>query len=110
MKKIFALFLIVIATLTITTYACAEWSVTVTWTKSVGPNLAYEEAFYNSVSKCTITPPAATTCNFVIPDLIGDIWIRSFNYQGAFADTSHVTLQVLPAPATGVIVNVTFIP
>ena len=88
----------------------ASWSVTVTWTRSIGPNLTSEQVFLDEVSKCTITPPTVTTCNFTIPTLSGVIKVRSFNSQGAFADTTGVPLQVVPAPATGVIVNVTFIP
>lgn len=88
----------------------ASWSVTVTWTRSVGPNLASEQVLYNGVTQCTVLPAAPTTCNFTIPDLTGAIKVRSFNAQGAFADTAEVPLQVTPAPAMGVIVNVTFIP
>jgi hypothetical protein len=88
----------------------ASWSVTVTWTRSVGPNLASEQALYNAAVKCTVLPAAPTTCNFTIPDLSGSVSIKSINSQGGFAETALVPLQVVPAPATGVIVNVTFIP
>jgi len=88
----------------------AGWSVTVTWGRSIGPNLDREEVFYIGTSKCTILPVAPTTCNFVIPSLSGEVWIRSFNTQGAFADTSHIPIQPEPAAATGVIVTITSVP
>ena len=88
----------------------ASWSVTVSWGRSVGPNLASEQVFYSGISKCTILPAAPTTCNFVIPTLSGEVWVRSFNVQGAFADTSHVQLQPEPAAASGVSVTVTYVP
>ena len=88
----------------------AGWSVTVTWGRSIGPNLEREEVFYNSISKCTVLPTAPTTCNFVIPTLGGEVWVRSYNIQGTFANTSHVLLQPEPAAATGVSVTVTYVP
>lgn len=91
--------------------ACAaSWSVTVSWTKSVGPNLAYEEVLYSGTSKCSITPPAVTTCNFSIPTLTGDIVVRSYNSQGAFKDTTSIPVQVEPAAASGIIVTLTYVP
>lgn len=113
MKKIL-LIVLVMACMGVLLYAppsfSATWSVTVTWGRSVGPNLQREEVFYNSISKCTVLPAAPTTCNFVIPTLGGEVWVRSFNAQGAFADTSHVQLQPEPAAATGVSVTVTYVP
>jgi len=88
----------------------AGWSVTVTWGRSIGPNLGSEQVFYSGVSKCTVLPAAPTSCNFVIPTLSGEVWIRSFNTQGTYADTSHVAISPEPAAATGVIVTITSVP
>ena len=108
MKKIL-LIVLAIVFLAVPAFA-ASWSVTVSWGRSVGPNLDREEVFYNSTSKCTVLPAAPTTCNFVIPTLTGEVWVRSFNIQGAFADTSHIFIQPEPAAATGVSVTVTYVP
>jgi hypothetical protein len=88
----------------------ASWSVTVTWTRSVGPNLASEQVLYNGATQCTVDAASPTTCNFTIPDLSGAVKVRSFNAQGAYIDTAETILQICPAPATGVSVNVTFVP
>lgn len=89
----------------------AAWSVTTTWTASVGPNLAYEAVLLDATVQCTVTPPATTTCNFVVANLASQVvMIRSFNTQGAYADTSEVILQSTPAPATGIVVTITYVP
>ena len=108
MRKLFLALVLVLALAGMV--EAASWSVTVTWTRSVGPNLASEQVIHNTATRCTVLPTEPTTCNFTIPELSGNISIKSFNYQGASAETAQVPLQVIPAPATGVIVNVTFIP
>ncbi len=90
--------------------ACADWSITVTWTRSTGPNLASEAVMLDATSKCTITATAPTTCQFNVTNLTGQaVKVRSFNAQGAFAETAPVMLSAAPAPATGVMVNITYI-
>ena len=90
--------------------AYADWSVTVTWTRSVGPNLATESVMLDEVSKCTVLPAAPTSCQFNVASLTGQaVKVRSFNGQGAFAETAPVLLSAAPAPATGVMINVTYI-
>lgn len=90
--------------------AFADWSVTVTWTRSVGPNLASESVLLDDVSKCAVLPAAPTSCQFNVANLTGQaVKVRSVNAQGAFADTAPVILSAAPAPATGVMVNITYI-
>lgn len=90
--------------------ARADWSVTVTWTRSVGPNLASEAVMLDTATKCTITATAPTTCQFNVTNLTGQaVKVRSYNAQGAFAETAPVLLSSAPAPATGVMINVTYI-
>lgn len=105
MKKLF----IILFVLLIDIQAYADWSVTVTWTRSVGPNLASEQVFYNSESKCTVAPTAPTTCNFVSPTLGGSVVIRSTNAQGAYSETAPILVADVPAPAAGVNVTVTYV-
>lgn len=89
----------------------AAWSVTATWTRSVGPGLASESVLVDGVSQCDVLPTDPTTCNFVLAALTGQsLVIRSFNGQGAYADTSPVILNEVPAPATGITVTITFVP
>jgi hypothetical protein len=106
MKYILAILLVLIPALAFG----AGWSVTVTWTRSVGPNLANEQVFYNNASKCTVLPAAPSTCNFVIPDLSGSLFVRSINVQGAYMDTTAMSIMPAPAAATGVIVTITYVP
>jgi hypothetical protein len=92
------------------TGAMADWSVTVNWTRSVGPGLASEQVFLDTVSKCTVTAPAPTTCQFTVPSLTGQsVKIRSLNAQGGFNETAPVILSAAPAPATGVLINITYV-
>lgn len=105
MKRIFLIILL----LSLALPACADWSITVTWTRSTGPNLASEQVFYNSESKCTVAPTAPTTCNFVSPTLGGSVVIRSTNVQGAYSETAPIVVADTPAPASGVTVNVTYV-
>jgi hypothetical protein len=101
--------LIVIAVLLFAVPSFADWSVTVTWTRSTGPNLASEKVLYSGVEKCSVLPAAPTTCNFVTPTLGGSVVVRSLNTQGAFSDTAPIILADQPAPASGVTVNVTYV-
>lgn len=89
--------------------ALADWSVTVTWTRSAGPGLDYEEVLYSGASQCTVDAASATTCNFVTANLGGQVVVRSFNSQGAYADTAAILLNDVPAPASGVNINVTYV-
>jgi type 1 fimbria pilin len=94
------------------TAAQADWNVSVTWTRSIGPNLANEEVRVDSTVKCNVLPAAPTTCSFVMPTLTGQqLVIRSYNSQGAYSETTPIALSSLPlpAPATGVVVNITYV-
>jgi hypothetical protein len=90
--------------------ALADWSITTTWTRSVGPNLASEEVRLDGAVKCTINATAPTTCQFNVTAISGQhVTIRSINAQGSYSDTTPIALLAVPAPATGVLVNVTYV-
>ena len=98
--------------LSLASIAQADWNVSVTWTRSIGPNLANEEVRVDTDVKCNVLPAAPTTCSFVLPELTGQqLVIRSINTQGAYSETTPIPLTSLPvpAPASGVVVNVTFV-
>ncbi len=95
--------------LLLTSPAFADWSITTSWTRSSGPDLASEQVLSSGVSKCTVIPPATTTCTWVEPTLNKTIVIRSFNSQGAYNDTVAVQVNNAPAPATGILINVTYV-
>ena len=105
MKRLF----IILVILMFAAPAMADWSVTVTWTRSVGPNLASESVRYSDVEKCSVAPAAPTTCNFVTPTLGGSVVVRSQNIQGAFSDTPPLIVSEQPVPATGVTVQVIYV-
>jgi len=107
MKKLFSIVALLIVFVAGPVWA--DWSVTVTWTHSVGPNLAYEQVLYNGAEKCTVQAADPATCNFVIPELGGDVVLKAFNTQGAFSETAPIPISEAPAPPTGVIVNVTYV-
>jgi len=91
--------------------ACADWSVTATWTRSVGPNLDYEECQLNSVVKGTTGNTEVTTCTFVVSDLTGqEVSIRSFNTQGGYVDYVIGKLFAVPAPATNGALTIVYVP
>ena len=112
MKKLFLLLTVFCLMLIVgVSTGFADWSVTTTWTVSVGPGLEYEEVLLDGVIQCNVIPPAPTSCNFVVTALSGqEVIVRSFNTQGAYADTSPVILAATPAPATGVVVTITYVP
>ena len=90
--------------------AQANWSVTVTWTRSVGPNLASEECRLDGVVKGTVLPTQPTSCQFNVIALSGQqVLIRSINSQGAYSETTPIALSAIPAPASGVLCNITYI-
>ena len=101
--------IIILAILMFAVPALADWSVTVTWTRSTGPNLASEKVLYSGVEKCSVAPAAPTTCNFVTPTLGGSVVVRSLNTQGAFSDTAPIVVSEQPVPASGVTINVTYV-
>lgn len=105
MKKLF----IALAIVLMAAPAFADWSVTVTWTRSVGPNLASEKVFYGVDEKCSVLSTAQTTCQFNTPTLGGSVVVRSINAQGAYSETAPILVSDVPAPASGVMVNVTYI-
>src|SRR5574343_552668 len=105
MKKL----LIALSIILLAVPAMADWSVTVTWTRSVGPNLASEEVFYGAAEKCSIDAAAPTTCQFSTPALGGSVVVRSTNAQGAYSETAPILVSDVPAPASGVMINVTYI-
>ena len=92
--------------------AClADWSVTVTWTRSTGPNLDYEECQLDDVTQCTVQETDPTSCNFIVTDLTGqEVKIVSYNTQGAFAEYVVGTLLAVPAPAAGGNITIVYVP
>jgi len=108
MKK---LFLILAILLVLASNAMAAWSVTATWTRSTGPNLDYETILLDAVVQCTVQETENTTCTFIVTELAGQlVALRSFNSQGGYADGPSGTLLAVPAPGTGLILNITQIP
>ena len=105
MKKL----LILLAILLIAAPALADWSVTVTWTPSVGPDLASETVLYGGAEKCNVAAGSPASCNFVVPALGAAVVVRSANGQGAYAETASVIITAQPAPASGVNVHVTYV-
>jgi hypothetical protein len=100
---------LILAVVMLAAPAFADWSVTVTWTRSAGPNLASEKVLYSGVEKCSVAPAGATTCSFITPTLGGSVVVRSINSQGAFSETTPIVVAEQPAPASGVMVNVTYV-
>jgi len=108
MKK---LFLAVVAFFFMCGMACADWSVTATWTRSAGPNLDYEECQLDGAVQCTVQETEPTTCTFVVEDLTGqEVSIRSYNTQGAFVDYVIGTLLAIPVPAAGGNLTIVYTP
>lgn len=112
MKKICRFLIgICLVVLLLPALAFGDWSVTATWTRSVGPNLDYEECQLDGIVQCTIQEIDRTTCTFIVIDLVGqEIKIRSFNTQGAYADYVIGALLAVPAPATGGSLSIVFVP
>ena len=109
MKKL-TMLLAVLAMAAVCTPAMADWSVTTTWTRSVGPGLASEQVFLDSAVKCTVLPAAPTTCQFNVATLSGQsIKVRSINAQGSYSETTPVILSAVPAPPTGLLINITYV-
>ena len=106
MKK---LFLILALICFAATPALADWSITVTWTRSAGPNLSSEKVLYSGAEKCSIGAADPTSCQFTVAALGGQVVVRSVNAQGAFSDTVPIAIAEQPAPASGVMVNVTYV-
>ena len=109
-----ALFLLLLVALALSLSApapaSADWSVTVTWNRSAGPGLDYEQALLDGAVKCTVQETESTSCNFVVPALANQgVVIRSYNAQGAYSETTPVVLSAVPVPATGVMVNITYL-
>lgn len=103
MKKI----LFFILTFFVTTSAYADWSVTVTWTKSVGPNLDKEIVRMDGASKCVVKAGQATKCIFNVTELKGQkIEVISSNIQGAENGFVVGTLFEAPKPATGGFISI----
>ena len=104
------LLLTLLLVLALVSVAAADWSVTTTWTRSVGPNLASEELRLDGAVKCTHNATAPTTCQFNVPAISGQqVVVRSINAQGSHSDTTPIALMAVPAPATGVLVNITYV-
>jgi len=109
MKKLFIALLMVL----IAVPALADWSVTVTWTHSVGPNLQNEKVFLDGAEQCDVLGTDPATCNFTVTDLTGQvISIVSYNTQSTPSDPYNMgTLLVVPAPPSGPgLINITQVP
>lgn len=100
---------IFIAILLCAPQAFADWSVNVTWTPSIGPELASETVLYDGAERCTVSSGDPATCSFITPDLGGSVVVRSTNSQGAFTETTPVLVSNQPTPAAGVNVHVTYV-
>ena len=110
MKRVFFLGVFFLA-MVLPVLCLADWSVTATWTRSVGPGLDYEECQLDGAVKCTVQETEATTCTFVVSTLSGqEVKIRSYNSQGGYADYVIGTLMATPAPATGGSLTIVYVP
>ena len=88
----------------------ADWQVTVTWTRSVGPNLDYEEVFMNAESKCRIEETDTTSCSWAVENLSNqEIKIKSTNTQGAWIEYNVGQLFEVPTPASGGTISVIYV-
>ena len=111
MKKLFSVLAVGAFLLFAASMAYADWSVTVTWTRSVGPNLDYEECQLDTVVECTVQETDPTTCTFIVTALAGqEVLIRSYNIQGASVDYVIGTLLAVPAPATNGSLTIVYVP
>lgn len=111
MKKMRNILMGVIAFFFMCGNVLADWSVTATWTRSIGPNLEYEECQLNNVVQCTVQKTEETTCTFIVTDLSGqEVKIRSYNTQGAFVDYVIGTLLAIPSPASNGSLTIVYVP
>lgn len=113
MKKTLILFTVCLFYFVVVAPALADWSVTVTWTHSVGPNLQNEKVFLDGVEQCNVLGTNPATCNFIVTDLMGQaVSIVSYNTQSTPSDSYDVgTLLVVPAPPSGPgLINITQVP
>jgi len=91
--------------------ACADWSVTATWLRSVGPNLDYEECQLDGVVEGTVQETEITTCTFIVNDLTGqEVKVRSYNTQGGYVDYVIGTLLSVPTPASNGSLTIVYVP
>ncbi len=108
MKRLF----LILAFILMPAIALADWSVTVTWTPSPGPNLANEEVLLDGVMQCDIAVGNPSNCGFTVVSLSNqEVSIVSYNDQG-LPSVEYVvgSLLVEPSPATGGIIIITPIP
>lgn len=92
--------------------ALADWSVTVTWTHSVGPNLQNEKVYLDGAEQCTVLGTDPATCNFTVTDLSGQgVSVIAYNSQGtASASYEMGTLLAVPVAPTSGLISITQIP
>ena len=75
-----------------------EWDVTLTWDRSTGPNLDYEEVRMDGKVIKTVQETEPTEHKFKMDNLSNQkIEIVSFNAQGA--ENGYVLGTLIPAPA-----------
>jgi hypothetical protein len=93
--------------------ALADWTVTVSnWTKSAGPELAYEEVQLNGQVKCTVAANDPANCNFTVDNLSNqEVRIVSYNTQGT-GNPGYIVGALVPmcAPASGGQLNIIWVP
>ena len=108
MKKLF----LIMAMVLVASVAWADYSVTVTWTHSVGPNLKNEKIFLDTVEQCDVLAASPATCNFVVTDLSGqEISAQAFNTQDIGSELYVMgTILAIPAPPTSGMFTITVIP
>jgi hypothetical protein len=109
MRKIFNIFEVLTLILLFASIACADWSITVTWTPSAGPNLASEKVLLDGAEKCSVAVGNPATCSFTVTDLANqEVSIVSYNDQNT-ASAPYVvgSLLTAPAPASGGVILIT---
>ena len=92
--------------------AYADYSVTVTYDHSTGPNLQNEKIYLDGVEQCDILAASPATCTFIVTDLAGqEVSGQAFNIQST-GSVVYVfgNLLSIPAPPSGGIFTITQIP
>lgn len=93
--------------------ALADWTVTVSnWTKSAGPELAYEEVQLNGQVQCTVAVGDPASCNFTVEELKNqEVKIVSVNTQKT-ANQGYMVGTLIPmsAPASGGQITINWVP
>ena len=108
MKKL----ILVLAMVLMASMAWADYSVTVTWTHSVGPNLKNEKIFLDTVEQCDVLAASPATCNFTVTDLTNqEVTAIAYNTQDTPSGIYVMgNLLTMPAQPSGALFTITVIP